>query len=72
MMILKYLFIIFCISFVLYHLCMNNNNNSQIMALGMCLGLLFGTSINQLELGLCIGIVSGIIFAIFNERRGKE
>ena len=42
------------------------------MALGMCLGLLFGTSINQLELGLCIGIVSGIILAIFNERRGKE
>lgn len=72
MMLLKYLLILACVSFVLYHFCMNNNINSQIIAFGMCLGLLLGTCFNNLELGLCIGTLSGIVYSITNERRGKE
>lgn len=39
----------------------NNDNNSN-LAIGICLGVLFGTALDNLALGLCLGVAFGLLF----------
>jgi len=39
----------------------NNDNNSN-LAIGICLGVLFGTALDNLALGLCLGAAFGLLF----------
>lgn len=45
----------------------NNDNNSN-LAIGICLGVLFGTVWDNLALGLCLGVAFGLLFGTHKKK----